>query len=358
MLSGLRIGFRRLFGLLPPAEAGESELERLPDELLEQVVLRLRIGAVVALGLCSLRLHQATSSDVVWKQLYMADLPRGRLSSGDLSWHDVYARAIRSLPKTAPVLQVLAVNDRIPHLSTAAFDRSRQRFVVFDNRIQRLQVLDHDGTQHAETRLAGVVFLAVDESSGAYLAVTKSNVGLFCIHCFDAELRVVHRLDNVPESQWWSIDLSGRPVAVTVNGAEPELVYVDLDGAMHRVCGLRKFMRLHLACDRRDAFVLTGSGSVLTLGPSGQLLSSFRCLNATWSSISPDGIVATLTCSPTGPPGRVANELLFHSWDGQLLRRCPLNECFRLPLQALAWADDCLLVMAYTNYRTEICRVL
>eukprot|EP01116_Phalansterium_solitarium_P015615 TRINITY_DN34681_c0_g1_i1.p1 TRINITY_DN34681_c0_g1~~TRINITY_DN34681_c0_g1_i1.p1 ORF type:complete len:104 (+),score=18.07 TRINITY_DN34681_c0_g1_i1:121-432(+) len=74
--------------------------ELLPDEMVELIMLRLPLPAVVAFGACCSRLRRLALSDSVWRSLYETNFPRGRTSSGGLRWFDVYQRAVRPVPKT------------------------------------------------------------------------------------------------------------------------------------------------------------------------------------------------------------------------------------------------------------------
>eukprot|EP01116_Phalansterium_solitarium_P016343 TRINITY_DN3786_c0_g1_i2.p1 TRINITY_DN3786_c0_g1~~TRINITY_DN3786_c0_g1_i2.p1 ORF type:complete len:160 (-),score=10.29 TRINITY_DN3786_c0_g1_i2:40-519(-) len=74
-----------------------SSLDRLPNELLELILVHLSAPDVEAVSSCSRHLRDVALSDGVWHQMYETKFPRGRRTPGELSWHRVYMRASRSL---------------------------------------------------------------------------------------------------------------------------------------------------------------------------------------------------------------------------------------------------------------------
>eukprot|EP01116_Phalansterium_solitarium_P016479 TRINITY_DN383_c0_g1_i1.p2 TRINITY_DN383_c0_g1~~TRINITY_DN383_c0_g1_i1.p2 ORF type:complete len:157 (-),score=31.03 TRINITY_DN383_c0_g1_i1:666-1136(-) len=116
-------------------------LELLPDEIVELIMLRLPLPAVVAVGACCSRLRHLASSDTVWRSLYQTDFPRGRTSSGELGWRDVYKRAVQSVPKGDFFVPKLSVSQS-PIL---AFDEDRH-LLLLHNSSTGMSVVRMDGT--------------------------------------------------------------------------------------------------------------------------------------------------------------------------------------------------------------------
>eukprot|EP01116_Phalansterium_solitarium_P005533 TRINITY_DN17287_c0_g1_i1.p1 TRINITY_DN17287_c0_g1~~TRINITY_DN17287_c0_g1_i1.p1 ORF type:complete len:160 (+),score=11.24 TRINITY_DN17287_c0_g1_i1:224-703(+) len=78
----------------PLADHGPSLFDVMPDELLELIIRRLPLASVVALSQCCSRLrYLVVILDSMWRQLYLAEFPRGRRELHGASWHAMFIRA-------------------------------------------------------------------------------------------------------------------------------------------------------------------------------------------------------------------------------------------------------------------------
>eukprot|EP01116_Phalansterium_solitarium_P016490 TRINITY_DN383_c0_g1_i9.p1 TRINITY_DN383_c0_g1~~TRINITY_DN383_c0_g1_i9.p1 ORF type:complete len:368 (-),score=0.05 TRINITY_DN383_c0_g1_i9:60-1163(-) len=330
-------------------------LELLPDEIVELIMLRLPLPAVVAVGACCSRLRRLASSDTVWRSLYQTDFPRGRTSSGGLRWRDVYNRAFRSLPAS----DVFVLHPMCPlSVYPMAYDNDRRRVLGYRLSDQSLCSVEVDSTGIRSIVLGskpGKVI--VDRVSGTYIVldrlqvVDRSERPGFQLWVLDADLNVIGDCSfRLPSGLRFSfaIHSSGQLFALSSDFVRFSLSTVHVStgevtailGPVQQSLGIP----MGLLVDSQDDIVIWHSaGQIATYSAKGRLLSVFDCgVSPSDVVLSEDGIFAVRT---TFLNPEIVPTVRFLSGDGRTLR-CDRCRVFAGPgvVRFVAWGDDNLLV--------------
>eukprot|EP01116_Phalansterium_solitarium_P019400 TRINITY_DN5394_c0_g1_i1.p1 TRINITY_DN5394_c0_g1~~TRINITY_DN5394_c0_g1_i1.p1 ORF type:complete len:394 (-),score=14.37 TRINITY_DN5394_c0_g1_i1:86-1156(-) len=331
--------------------------ELLPDEIVELIMLRLPLPAVVAVGACCSRLRRIASSDTIWRWLYEA-FPRGRTSSGGLPWCDVYKRAVRSMPKSdAFELQPADIAYDSKH-KFLAFDAARRRLLSASSDV--LYSAEFDGTPVASVALVdrrAKVF--VNRASGTYVVV--GGYPSLEVQVLDSNLQAtgsctidLNKL-NVELSSF-AIDSGGRLFVFGFDfGIGFSISVVDVaSGQVTTGLEPTQIIQEHPAgvlIDSHDCIVAWhDSGRISTHTAQGRLVSVFDCgVCPTNVMVSADGIFAIAAARPFVGEWAV----LFLAGDGRLLRAD--RSCDRGKLRFLGWTDEHLLLEGFALYRGRFC---
>eukprot|EP01116_Phalansterium_solitarium_P006015 TRINITY_DN18322_c0_g1_i1.p1 TRINITY_DN18322_c0_g1~~TRINITY_DN18322_c0_g1_i1.p1 ORF type:complete len:228 (+),score=32.52 TRINITY_DN18322_c0_g1_i1:151-834(+) len=163
-------------------DGGPSLTEVVPAELLENVVLRLPLATVAAVGRTCRALHAISSSDGFWHHKYLIDFPCGRaVPDAGASWRSTYVRVHQSVPRGDSVVLTpygvpFAGHQRIRAVAT---DTARGRvYVLSGNRLVLLG--EETATVLAELPIAPIylrndaVSLDVDTDAGRWFVVGLS----------------------------------------------------------------------------------------------------------------------------------------------------------------------------------------